>query len=202
VTQSVPQFVLASTSSVYGDSLQVPFVEDQPCDRPLAPYPASKRSAELLGFSYHHLHGLSFTALRFFTVYGPRGRPDMMGYMLLDSIARGVPVKLFDGGRLKRDWTYVADIVQGLVAAVDRPFGYEVFNIGRGEPVWLSDFVALFEEFTGGKAVLQAAPTPATDMQQTHASIDKAKRMLAYAPQTSVREGVMRMCDWYRARQS
>lgn len=200
VRHGVPHFVLASTSSVYGDSPRVPFVETEACDRPLAPYPASKRSAELLGFSYHHLHGLSFTAVRFFTVYGPRNRPDMMGYMLLDSIARGVPVKLFEGGRLKRDWTYVADIVQGLLAAVDRPFGYELINLGRGEPVLLSDFVGLVEKFTGGKAVLQAAATPPTDMQQTHASIDKAKRLLGYAPQTSVHEGVERMCEWYRAR--
>jgi UDP-glucuronate 4-epimerase len=198
VARGVPHFVQASTSSVYGDSDRVPFTEDQPCDRPLAPYPASKRSAELLGYAHHHLHGLSFTALRFFTVYGPRNRPDMMAYMLLDSVAKGHPVQLFEGGRLKRDWTYVGDIVQGLLAALDRPLGYEVINMGRGEPVLLSDFVSIIEELTGGKALLRDAEMPASDVRQTHASIEKAQRLLGYSPQTSVREGVARLCEWYR----
>jgi UDP-glucuronate 4-epimerase len=198
VAHGVRQFVFASTSSVYGNSDRVPFHESEACDRPLAPYPASKRSAELLGYTYHHLHGLNFTGVRFFTVYGPRNRPDMMGYMLLDSIARGATVKLFEQGRLKRDWTFVLDIVQGLIAAVDRPLGFELINLGRGEPVLLSDFVALFEEFTGGKAVLQDAPMPASDMQQTHASIEKAQRLLGYAPQTSIRQGVQALVEWYR----
>jgi UDP-glucuronate 4-epimerase len=200
VTHRVPHFVMASTSSVYGNSERIPFSEEQACDRPLAPYPASKRSAELLGFSHHNLHGLNFTALRFFTVYGPRNRPDMMAYMLLDSVANGVPVRLFDGGRLRRDWTYVGDIAEGVIAAVDRPLGYEIFNIGRGEPVLLSDFVSLFEEMTGGKALLQDTPMPATDMRETHASIQKAQRLLGYAPKTSVRDGVARLCEWYRRR--
>jgi UDP-glucuronate 4-epimerase len=198
VAYRVPHFVLASTSSVYGNSERMPFMEDSACDRPLAPYPASKRSAELLGYSHYHLHGLSFTALRFFTVYGPRNRPDMMAYMLLDSIAKGARVQLFEGGQLKRDWTYVGDIVQGLLAAVDRPLGYELINLGRGEPVLLADFVSMIEEFTGGKARLCDAAMPATDLRQTHASIEKAQRLLGYAPLTSVREGVAGLCDWYR----
>ncbi|HEY3495982.1 MAG TPA: NAD-dependent epimerase/dehydratase family protein, partial [Polyangiaceae bacterium] len=114
-----PSFVFASTSSAYGASTRLPFCEDDPADRPLAPYPASKRAAELLGHSFHHHYGVNFTALRFFTVYGPRGRPDMLTYKLLDAIRTGAPVVLYDGGRMWRDWTFVSDIVAGIVAAVD-----------------------------------------------------------------------------------
>ncbi|HYP90458.1 MAG TPA: SDR family NAD(P)-dependent oxidoreductase, partial [Polyangiaceae bacterium] len=136
-----PNFVLASTSSAYGNTKVVPFVETDAADRPLAPYPASKRSAELLGFSYHHMHGLDFTALRFFTVYGPRGRPDMLAYKLLDAMRNGQAMPLYNGGQMHRDWTYVSDIAQGVVSATDRRLGYEIINIGRGEPVLLADFV-------------------------------------------------------------
>lgn len=196
----VPQFVFASTSSVYGKSDRLPFVEDDRCDRPLAPYPASKRSAELLGFSYHNLAGLSFTGLRFFTVYGPRNRPDMMAHMLLDNVVHGRQVTLFERGQMKRDWTFVEDIVQGILAAVDRPLGYELINLGRGEPIWLTEFVQVVQELTGKKAVLQNAAMPAADMKQTFASIEKAQRLLGYAPTTSVREGVARLWKWYGAR--
>jgi UDP-glucuronate 4-epimerase len=193
-----PQFVFASTSSVYGNTDKLPFVEDDSCDRPLAPYPASKRSAELLGFSYHNLHGVGFTGLRFFTVYGPRNRPDMMASMLLESVVHGREVTLYEGGQLKRDWTFVEDIVQGIVAAVDRPLGYELVNLGRGEPIWVSEFVQVVQELTGRKAVLQDGAMPAADVKQTFASIEKARRLLGYAPKTSVREGVARLWDWYR----
>src|SRR6478609_1723531 len=135
-----PNFVFASTSSAYGNTKHIPFVETDSADRPLAPYPASKRSAELLGHSYHHIQGVDFTALRFFTVYGPRGRPDMMAYKLFDAMRTGVPMPLFNGGQMSRDWTFVADIVSGVVAALDRRLGYEVINIGRGEPVLVLDF--------------------------------------------------------------
>jgi UDP-glucuronate 4-epimerase len=200
VKHGTAQFVLASTSSVYGDSSRLPFTETEACDRPLAPYPASKRAAELLGYSYHNLHGTSFTALRFFTVYGPRNRPDMMAHMLLDSVVHGQRVPLFEGGELKRDWTYVGDIAQGVVAAIDRPLGYEIVNLGRGEPVWLREFVQIVEELTGKKALVHEASMPAADMKETFASIDKARRLLGYAPQTSVREGVANLWAWYRGR--
>jgi UDP-glucuronate 4-epimerase len=200
VEQRVPQFVFASTSSVYGNSERLPFVEDDRCDRPLAPYPASKRSVELLGYSYQNLSGINFTGLRFFTVYGPRNRPDMMAHMLLDNVAHGREVTLFEGGQMKRDWTFVQDIVQGIVAAVDRPLGYELINLGRGEPIWLSEFVQVVEKLTGKNAVLKNAAMPAADMKQTFASIEKAQRLLGYAPKTSVAEGVRQLLEWYGAR--
>jgi UDP-glucuronate 4-epimerase len=193
-----PNFVLASTSSAYGRTEVVPFVETDSADRPLAPYPASKRSAELLGFTYHHLHGLDFTALRFFTVYGPRGRPDMMAYKVLDSIFLGREVPLYDGGNMHRDWTFITDIVSGIVAAADRRLGYEVINIGRGEPTLLKDFVGWIEELAGAKAKLVSEPMMAADVKYTYADIEKARRLLGYDPKTSVRDGVEQFWRWYQ----
>jgi UDP-glucuronate 4-epimerase len=193
-----PTFVLASTSSVYGDTRQIPFVETDPCGRPMAPYAASKRAAELLGSTYHHVYKVPFTALRFFTVYGPRGRPDMMAYKVMDNIFFGKQVQLFNGGRMHRDWTYVGDIVQGITGAVDHPQKYELINLGRGEPVLLADFVRLIEELTGRRANLIPAPMPDTDIPSTHADVSKARRLLGYEPRVSVREGVTRLWEWYR----
>ena len=193
-----PVFVFASTSSVYGATRQIPFVETDPCNRPLAPYPASKRAAELLGYTYHHLYGLNFTALRLFTVYGPRGRPDMMAHKVLDNIFFGREVPLYNNGQMHRDWTYIDDIVAGVLAAVDRPLGYEIINLGRGEPVLLADFVQRIEALTGRKADLTPAPMPAADIPYTYADIRKARRLLNYHPQVSVAEGVTRFWEWYR----
>lgn len=198
VREGKPNFVLASTSSAYGATEQVPFVETDPADRPLAPYPASKRAAELLGHSYHHLHGIDFTALRFFTVYGPRGRPDMMAYKVLDSIFLGRDVPLYNGGNMHRDWTFVSDIVSGIVAAADRRLGYEVVNLGRGEPVLLSDFVQWIEELAGARARLVETPMMDADVKYTYADITKARRLLGYDPKVSVRDGVARFWAWYR----
>jgi UDP-glucuronate 4-epimerase len=194
-----PNFVFAGTSSAYGATKVVPFVENDPCDRPLAPYPASKRSAELLGFSYHHLHGIDFTALRFFTVYGPRGRPDMMAYKVFDTMRLGHEIPLYNGGQMHRDWTFVTDIVAGIVAAADRRLGYEVINIGRGEPVLLADFVASLEQLAGRKARLVPAPMMDADVAYTYADITKARRLLGYEPKVSVEDGVRRFYEWYAA---
>lgn len=192
-----PNFVFAGTSSAYGRTATVPFVENDPSDRPLAPYPASKRAAELLGFSYHHLHGLDFTALRFFTVYGPRGRPDMMAYKVFDTMRLGHEIPLYNGGKMHRDWTYVSDIVQGIVAAADRRLGYEVINLGRGEPVLLADFVNSLEALAGRKARLVSAPMMDADVAYTYADISKARKLLGYEPKVSVQDGVQRFFEWY-----
>jgi len=197
----VRNFVCASTSSVYGNTRQIPFVETDPCDRPLQPYAAAKRAAEMLGFTYHHLYGLNFTATRFFTVYGPSGRPDMMPFLVADSIATGREIPLYNGGEgLYRDWTFVDDITDGLVNALERPLGYEIFNLGRGEPVAVKEFLSIFEELAGSKARLAHQPLPASDVPYTYANIDKARRLLDYQPRVSVREGVQAFWDWYRAR--
>ena len=190
-------FVFASTSSAYGATTRLPFTEDDPADRPLAPYPASKRAAELLGHSFHHNYGTSFTALRFFTVYGPRGRPDMLTYKLLEATRTGRPVVLYDGGRMWRDWTFVGDVVCGIVAAVDARLGYEVVNLGRGKPVLVSDYIAVFERITGKKVPFEEVPRLDSDIERTHANIDKARRLLGYAPRVDVEEGAQRFVEWF-----
>lgn len=198
-SHGVERFVFASTSSVYGNTETIPFVETDPCDRPLAPYPATKRSVELHGHSYHNLHGLHFTALRFFTVYGPRNRPDMMASMLLDSITQGRSVKLFNGGEMWRDWTYVGDIARGLIAAIDRPLGFQVINMGRGTPVKLRDFVTALETLTGGKARWDDVPAPAADVLRTYSDIHRAQELLGYSPTTSLEDGTASLWRWYQS---
>ena len=151
-----------------------------------------------MGYTYHNLHRLNFTALRFFSVYGPRGRPDMMPYMVTHRIVNGQEIELFDAGKMKRDWTYVDDIVAGVVAALDRPLGYAVINLGRGEPVLMSDFVDIIERLVGKAAILSTPPAPASEPEINFADIGKARSLLAYTPNTSVEDGLARMWDWYR----
>ena len=191
-------FVFASTSSTYGSTTRIPFVETDACDRPLAPYPASKRAVEMLGYTYHHLHGLDFTALRFFTVYGPRNRPDMMIHKLATSCVYGHSVPLYNAGQIYRDWTYVKDVVSGIVAAADRPLGYEVINIGRGEPILLADLVRDMEEIIGRRATLLSKSAPSSDMPRTFADISKARELLGYEPNTSMRQGIELFWEWYQ----
>ena len=194
---TVENFVMASTSSVYGNTTQIPFVETDACDRPLQPYAAAKRASEMLGHAYHHLYGLNFTAVRFFTVYGPNGRPDMMAYLVAESVAKGIQIPLYDGGQMYRDWTYIEDITDGVVAALDRPLGYEIINLGRGEPTLLKDFVNLLETLGGRPANVIHKPRLAADFVTNHADISKARRLLGYAPKVSVDEGVRRFWNWY-----
>ena len=191
-------FVFASTSSVYGHTDQLPFIETDPCNLPLAPYPASKKAGEVMGYTYHNLHQLNFTALRFFSVYGPRGRPDMMPYMVTDRIVNGEEIKLFDAGQMKRDWTYIDDIVGGIIAALERPLGYEIINLGRGEPVLMADFVEIIEKLVGKKAVVSTPAAPPSEPKITFANIDKARRLLDYNPQTSVADGLAALWRWYQ----
>jgi UDP-glucuronate 4-epimerase len=193
----VGNFVFASTSSVYGNTKQIPFIETDPCDRPLQPYAAAKRAAEILGYTYHYLYGLNFTAIRFFTVYGPNGRPDMMAYKVADSITKGIEIPLYDSGEMYRDWTFVEDITDGVVAAIDRPLGYEIINLGRGEPTKLRDFVTLIEQLADREANLVDRPKPAADVVVTYADISKAVNILQYDPKVSVSEGVKAFWDWY-----
>ena len=190
-------FVMASTSSVYGNTTVIPFVETDSCDRPLQPYAAAKRASEILGHSYHHLFGFNFTALRFFTVYGPNGRPDMMAYLVAESATKGTLIPLYEGGMMYRDWTFVDDITNGVMAAIDRPLGYEIINIGRGEPTLLKDFVAMIETLAGQKANVVHKPKLSADFVRNQADISKARRLLDYDPKVSVPEGVKAFWDWY-----
>ncbi len=196
---AVPHAVFASTSSVYGKTEQLPFREDDPLGKPLAPYPATKIAGELLGYTYHNLFDLTFTAVRFFSVYGERGRPDMMPYIITDSIVKQTPFKLFNAGEMYRDWTYVGDIVLGLISALARPLGYERINLGRGQPVRMADFVELVERLVGRSARMETPPAPASEPEITYADIAKAQRLLDYAPTVTVEEGMARFWVWYQA---
>lgn len=193
-----PNFVFASTSSAYGRTERIPFVETDRADSPLAPYPASKRAVELLGHSYHHIHGLHFTALRFFTVYGPRNRPDMLAHLALDACFFKKKLTLHEHGNMWRDWTHVDDISDGVVRSADARLGYEVINLGRGEPVLLRDFVEKVEAKVGRQANWQSRPMPAADVERTWASIDKARRLLGYAPRIDIDTGIDSLIAWYR----
>ncbi len=195
---AVGNFVMASTSSIYGDTTQVPFLESDPGAMPLQPYAASKRSAEILAYSYHHLYDFNFTATRFFTVYGSRNRPDMMASLLAESITTGKAIPYFQNGDMWRDWTHVNDITDGIVAALDRPLGYEILNLGRGEPSLLKDFVKLLEDLAQGKANLIHKPKPAGDMWRTWADISKAQTLIGYNPSVSLEDGVNDFWHWYR----
>jgi UDP-glucuronate 4-epimerase len=195
----IENFVQASTSSVYGATEQIPFRENQPTDGPLAPYPATKKACEVMAHAYHNMFELNITVLRFFTVYGPRVRPDMMAYMVMDRIVKGKEIVVYDEGNLHRDWTYIDDIIQGVIAALDNSLGYDVINIGRGEPVRLGDFVDIIQKLVGKPACIKHAPAPASEPRITYASVEKAQRLFGYQPHTSIREGLARTWEWYQA---
>ena len=194
----IAQFVLASTSSVYGKTEILPFVETDPADRPLAAYPASKRAAELLAHTYHNLGDMPVTALRFFNVYGPAGRPDMMPWRLMEATETGEEIKLFNGGDIHRDWTYIGDTVKGVVAALDKPLGYEIINLGCGAPISLKDFVEIIEENAGKSINTVCVPTPLSDPPITFCDNSKARELLGFAPSVSIREGLRHTWEWYR----
>lgn len=197
VKYKVKNFVFASTSSVYGQTTKVPFVVGDLTDSPLAPYPASKKAGELLGHAYQNMHGLNFTALRFFNVYGPNGRPDMMPFLVAQALLEDKEITLFDKGELLRDWTYIDDIVAGVIASIDKPLPYEIFNIGRGEPSSMVKFIEIMEELSGKKLRIKHAPAPASEPKITFAEITKTKEILNYNPRTSLAEGLRVFWDWY-----
>jgi UDP-glucuronate 4-epimerase len=191
-------FVFASTSSVYGLS-PTPWVEALPAAEPLSPYAATKRAAELLAYTMHHLHRTPTRVLRFFTVYGPRGRPDMTPYLFVDAMLREKPITLFNGGiGVFRDWTYVADIVSGIVAALDSDVPFETFNLGNSNPIQLRDFVSTLERVTGREAWIESKPLPATEPVITYANNDKARQILGFQPQTPLEEGLEQFWAWYK----
>jgi UDP-glucuronate 4-epimerase len=198
---AVDLFILASTSSVYGATQQLPFTESDPADRPLAAYPASKRSAEILAHSYHHLFGMNITVLRFFNVYGPAGRPDMMPMRLMQAISQGQPITVFNGGDIHRDWTFISDTVNGILAALERPLGYEVMNLGVGQPISMNDFISQIEVLAGKPALRIDQPTPLSDPPITYCNNQKARDLLDFNPQVSVQQGLERTWEWYQRSQ-
>ena len=193
----VKKFVLASTSSLYGANNPRPFREDANTDGPLSPYAASKKAAEALCYTYHYLYDVDVTVLRYFTVYGPAGRPDMSLFRFVQWISEGRPVIVYGDGKQERDFTYVDDIARGTIAGLV-PSGYEVINLGSDTPVVLLDAIRLVEELVGKKATLEHKPRHPADVLATWADIGKAERLLGWRPQTSFEIGVSRLVDWYR----
>jgi len=191
----VSKFVLASTSSVYGDKTDRPFSESASTSRPVSPYASSKKAAETLAYTYHHAHGLDATILRFFTVYGPAGRPDMSVFKFIRAIVEGEPITLFgDGGQ--RDFTFVEDVARGVIAA-QRPLGYEIINLGGNRPVLITAIVKILEDEIGKKALVEYGPRASADIQATWANIDRARRLLDWQPKVSIEEGLSRTVRWY-----
>lgn len=192
-------FVFASSSSVYGGRPDngVPFSEEDRVDAPISPYGATKRAAELLAHTYHHLHGLKVSALRFFTVYGPRNRPDMAVYLFTRAIDRGEPLKLFGDGSARRDWTFVGDTVRGIIAALDHPFEWEIINLGNGHPQTEMSLIRAAETALGKAARIHYLKRPATEPAVTFADTSKARRLLDFEPLTPFHQGYQQFFEWY-----
>lgn len=192
----VQKFVLASTSSIYGQDNPMPSQEDQNTSRPLSPYTASKKAAETLCYTYHYLYGLDVTVFRYFTVYGPAGRPDMSLFRFTKWIDEGSPVRIFGDGKQSRDFTYVYDIARGTIAGL-KPLGYEIINLGSDVPILLMDAINLIEELVGKKAILRYEARHSADVPASWADISKAERLLGWRPQVSFHQGVANTVEWY-----
>jgi len=193
------RFVFASSSSVYGANESVPFREADDIHRPVSPYAATKRAGELICYTYHHLYGIPFSCLRFFTVYGPRQRPEMAIHKFVRATLAGEPIPFFGDGTTRRDYTYVDDIVDGTTRALDRCEGYEIYNLGESETISLAELVAAIGEACGKEPVIERLPMQPGDVKVTYADVSKARERLGYDPRTTLREGLRRFMDWYRA---
>jgi nucleoside-diphosphate-sugar epimerase len=196
VRHGVGKFVLSSTSSLYGGDNPRPYTETANTDRPFSPYAVSKKAAEVLCYTYHYLYGIDVTVFRYFTVYGPAGRPDMSLFRFVQWISEGRPVRVFGDGRQERDFTFVEDVARGTIAGL-KPVGYEVVNLGSDEPIVLLDAVRLIQQLTGREAHIEHSPMHRADVQATWANISKAESLLGWRPQTDFREGVRRLVEWY-----
>ena len=195
---NVNKLVFASSSSVYGNNEKVPFSEEDNVDNPISPYAATKKANELMCYTYHHLYGANINCLRFFTVYGPRGRPDMAIAKFVRLIDSGESIEMYGDGSTRRDYTFIDDIVSGVVSALDRDFGYEIFNLGNSDTALLKDLISIIETSLGKKAVILEKEIQQGDVEVTYADISKAKRMLGYNPKTKISDGVKKYIEWYK----
>ncbi len=193
---NIKKIVCASSSSVYGNA-KMPFSEEQNTDKPVSQYAATKKSAEVLSYTYHYLYGLDVTMLRYFTVYGPAGRPDMALLKFIKAIEENREIVVFDDGTQKRDFTYVSDIANGTIKAL-KPLGYEIINLGNDRPVELRYLISLIEENLGKKAKIQYKKRHPADVKDTWADINKARKLLDWEPRTNIEESVNRTVEWYK----
>ena len=194
----VKGLVYASSSSVYGGNKKIPFSVEDRVDNPISFYAASKRSNELIANTYSHLYGLHTTGLRFFTVYGPWGRPDMAMFIFADKISRGEKIEVYNNGNMKRDFTYIDDIINGIRASIDKNYKCEIFNLGNNKSEELMHIVSSIENSLGKKALIDFKPIQPGDVKKTNANIDKSKKLLGYAPTVNVDFGIKKFISWYK----
>jgi nucleoside-diphosphate-sugar epimerase len=194
----IPKFVLASTSSIYGADAALPTAESADSSHPLQPYAASKKGAEAMAHAYHYLYNIDVTVVRYFTVYGPAGRPDMSMFRFCKWIYEGERLKLFGDGEQTRGFTYVDDIARGTILAL-KPLGFEVINLGGHQVISMNDLIAIMEEKIGKKALVDRLPPVRADMRSNQADVEKAGRLLGWEPQVSLEEGIGRLVAWYEA---
>lgn len=200
VGKGIENMVVTSSSSVYGNSRAIPFREnDSATDRPISPYAATKKATEVLSYTYHSLYGINVNVVRPFTVYGPRGRPDMAPWLFIESALLGRVIKKFGDGTTRRDYTYIEDFVKGFVNAIDRSFGYEIFNLGNSATVSLNEALDIVRDVTGKELCIEQLPQQPGDVEITNAEISKARRLLDYSPETPFRQGMERLCEWYKS---
>lgn len=200
VGRSIKNFVVTSSSSVYGNSTAIPFREDDSAtDRPISPYAATKKATEVMAYTYHSLYGFNVNVVRPFTVYGPRGRPDMAPWLFIQSAVEGRTINKFGGGTTRRDYTFIGDFVHGFVNAIDRTFGYEIFNLGNSSTVSLNEALSIIKDVTGRELNIEQRPMQPGDVQITNADVSKARRMLDYNPCTSFRDGMGVFYEWYKS---
>jgi len=193
----VKKYIFASSSSVYGNNPKVPFSESDPVDNPISPYAATKKSGELMAYTYHHLYGIKTACLRFFTVYGPRQRPEMAIHLFTDRIYNGWEISMFGDGASRRDYTFIEDIIAGVRACRKADFDYEIINLGRSDTVRLSELIEKIEKALGKKAKIVSHPHQPGDVEQTYADISKAKKLLSFDPQVSIDAGLEKFVEWY-----
>lgn len=198
----VGRFVFASSSSVYGNNRKVPFSESDNVDFPISPYAATKKAGELICHTYHHLHGIAINCLRFFTVYGPRQRPDLAIHKFARLIEAGQPVPIYGDGTMMRDFTYIEDTISGTVAAIDKCTGYEIYNLGESQPISVNDLVAELEKALGKKAIREYLPPQPGDVDRTYADIARAEKYLGYRPASNIQTGLARFVTWLRQQQA
>ena len=196
-TPSVP-LIYASSSSIYGMNRKVPFAEEDPTDHPASLYGATKKANELMAYAYHHLYKIPMTGLRFFTVYGPWGRPDMAAWIFTKAIFEGTPIRLFNEGKMKRDFTYIDDIVQGVLAALEQSAPYAIYNLGGSHCYDLKEFVATIEKTVGKKANIELEPMQLGDVLATHADIGNSMHQLHFIPRTPLEPGISKFVSWYK----
>ncbi|MBW9221128.1 NAD-dependent epimerase/dehydratase family protein [Methanothermococcus sp. SCGC AD-155-M21] len=194
---NIEKIVYASSSSVYGGNKKIPFSEDDRTDNPVSLYASTKRSKELMAYTYHNLYGIGMTGLRFFTVYGEWGRPDMAYFKFAKNILLEKPIDVYNYGDMERDFTYVSDVIDGVISSIERDFNYEIFNLGNSRPVKLMYFIELLEKYLNKTAKKNFLPMQEGDVPRTYADLSKSREFLNYNPKVSIEEGLRRFCSWF-----